>query len=597
MTGRTACLGLLLGALSMAHATGAPPTLPVMQSGRAPAAPIDNTAFAPGPGAGAAPEFSAVLALHAARLATLPAIDRPLQDGRDARLFPGVTLEFFTLGPLLVPVQRGEMVRETAPGATASFWRVIPQIGRVWHDKADGGWSRAAFPIMLVNDTENDAHQGLALFLYRGTEVTPLQFQFVQQSAPYLLGQHFVAWGSTRASVSAGDAAALAERRAAAQRELEQRLPTKPWGELLKQTPPGTLDGFGGPLNPKYMILAALVRGGVLYYQDAPTPYGPYPYPLEMRFGVRSVMKSVGVPLSLLRLTQTYGPWVLTLNIGDYVPGLDPKWKHIRFIDAANMASGFGGTGSLKTQPNDILDGYLDGNYDAWYTAHSHADKLARIDADLKPYPWAPGTVMRYRDQDFYLLGAALDAFLKSVRGPQADIWEMLETEVFAPIGIARAPAVRTREPGGKDGQVWFNAGYYPNVDDLAKIALLYQARGEHAGVQLLNRALTVDLLAARGALQKDGDASVARVLPQNASIDTEFYEMGIHFIPYVGSASHQRFDLPSMNGFGENEVTIFPNGMVSLVFGNAATFKPGEQIKSEQGPQTLRAVDRLAPF
>ena len=35
-------------------------------------------------------------------------------------------------------------------------------------------------------------------------------------------------------------------------------------------------------------------------------------------------------------------------------------------------------------------------------------------------------------------------------------------------------------------------------LDDLAKIALLYQARGAHGGVQTLNRELTADLLAGR---------------------------------------------------------------------------------------------------
>ena len=43
---------------------------------------------------------------------------------------------------------------------------------------------------------------------------------------------------------------------------------------------------------------AALERAGVLYYQESNTPFGPYPYPLEMRFGVRSVTKSVGAPLA-----------------------------------------------------------------------------------------------------------------------------------------------------------------------------------------------------------------------------------------------------------------------------------------------------------
>ena len=65
---------------------------------------------------------------------TKPAIAHPMQDGRDARLFPAVTLEFFTMDGLLVPVQRGEMVRESASAKVPSFWQVIPQIGRVWKE-------------------------------------------------------------------------------------------------------------------------------------------------------------------------------------------------------------------------------------------------------------------------------------------------------------------------------------------------------------------------------------------------------------------------------------------------------------------------------
>ena len=562
-------------------------------AGRAGPAPNPNAAFHPGSDALPAPAFNGILSLQQTPMQTQPEIDRPVQDGRDARLFPAVTLEFFTLGELLVPVQRGEMVGER-PGAKPSFWHVIPQIGRVWREGADGAWSRAAFPIMLVNDTDNDAHQGLATFVYRDAQISSIAVQFVQQSAPYLLGRYFAAWTSVQADFMAGDANALEGRRRAAQAELAARLPAKPLREL--EVHAGALEGFGGPLNPKYLIEAALVRDGVLYYQQASTPYGDYPYPLEMRFGVRSVMKSVGAPLALLRLAEVYGPWVLTLKVGDYVAGLDPKWKRIRFLDAANMSTGFGGTGTFKTNPNDILDGYLDGNYDEWFTARSHADKLAQINANLHPYPWEPGTVVRYRDQDFYLLGAAIDAFLKSMRGPSADIWKMLIEEVFQPIGILHAPAVRTRE-ADRDGQIWFNAGFYPSLDDLAKIALLYQRRGAHEGRQILNRELTADLLAARDANRKDGDSSLTRTPPQGALDRSELYRMGFHFVPYVGSKSHRRYELPTMSGFGENEVTLYPNQMISIVMGNAAKFSPGDQIKSEQGPQTIRAVDRLSPF
>ena len=118
-----------------------------------------NSAFVPGEGALTAPAFSGVLKLSPARMLTLPVLRQPLIQGRDTRIFPRLQLEFFTVGDVLVPVQRGEMVRETGGGAT-SYWRVIPQFGRVWREKGDGEWSRAAFPIMLVNDTENHAHQG-----------------------------------------------------------------------------------------------------------------------------------------------------------------------------------------------------------------------------------------------------------------------------------------------------------------------------------------------------------------------------------------------------------------------------------------------------
>lgn len=173
-----------------------------------------------------------------------------MQDGRDARLFPGVTLELFTDGALLVPVQRGSMIRETQTVTTPSFWSVIPQFGRIWRERGDGDWSRSVVPLNLVNDTDNHAHQGVVTFLCSDGAISNLRMQFVQQTAPYLLKQHFVLWGSARATLAPGDSAAIDARRAASRKELASRLPAKPWAELVKQFPPGTLDGYGGPLYP-----------------------------------------------------------------------------------------------------------------------------------------------------------------------------------------------------------------------------------------------------------------------------------------------------------------------------------------------------------
>ncbi len=443
----------------------------------------------------------------------------------------------------------------------------FPQFGRIWRDPGEEGpWSRAAFPLMLVGDTENHSHQGVATFRYRGREVSELEFQFVQQTAPYLLHQHFIGWGRARMKFAPLAAREAALHRESARAELARRLPHRPWADLIRETATKSLAGFGGPVREQWRVLAALVRDGVIYYQDSSTPCGNYGYPLEMRLGVRSVMKSIGAPLALLRLAQVCGPYVLTLKIGDFVEGLDPKYRAVRFVDAANMATGFGGTGTWQTNPNDPLDGYLDGDYDAWYTAPSHREKLKQISRSLRPYPWAPGTVMRYRDQDFYLLGVAIDRFVKAMRGPGADVWDMLHSEVFEPIGIAQAPLVRTREARNRRGIPWFNAGYYPTLDDLAKIALLYQSRGAYGGEQILHRGLTEDLLAAREALPKRGDLSLGG---KENEAEGELYKMGFHFRPYVG-ARGKRYYLPTMWGAGESEVILYPNGLVSIVIAKA---------------------------
>jgi hypothetical protein len=205
---------------------------------------------------------------------------------------------------------------------------------------------------------------------------------------------------------------------------------------------------------------------------------------------------------------------------------------------------------------------------------------------------------MRYRDQDYYLLGAALDGFLKSVRGPRADLGEMVQAEVLTPIGIHQAPTVRTREAGGRDGIVWCNAGYYPTLDDLAKIALLYQAGGAHGGVQILNRELTADLLAGRDAIVKNADAALGPVSsPLPGSAEDGLYKMGFHYLRYVNAGGKVEY-LPSMHGSGDNEVILYPNRMVSIVMAKASAEVLGpEKTRSDEGPVTIRAVERLAPF
>ena len=63
----------------------------------APAAPLPNAVFLPPAGAMAAGPFSGTLRISQAAMQTIPALASPIVGGRDARLFPAVTLAFFCL--------------------------------------------------------------------------------------------------------------------------------------------------------------------------------------------------------------------------------------------------------------------------------------------------------------------------------------------------------------------------------------------------------------------------------------------------------------------------------------------------------------------
>ena len=94
--------------------------------------------------------------------------------GSDKRLFPEITLELFSFADdtMLGSAETGTMIGEDrGRSGQSSYWRAIPQYGRVWREPGDGDWSRAALPIMLVHDFENVAHQGLLTFVYRDDEL------------------------------------------------------------------------------------------------------------------------------------------------------------------------------------------------------------------------------------------------------------------------------------------------------------------------------------------------------------------------------------------------------------------------------------------
>ncbi|MBS0377130.1 MAG: serine hydrolase [Proteobacteria bacterium] len=519
---------------------------------------IPNSAFTPGTRAGPAhAPFLGTLQLAETRMHTVP-VDfvPPLVLGRDPGLFPAVNLSFFTEGGDLVPYTQ-DVIRSGTSGRGHSYWDLIVQPGRVWSEHGDEGWSRAAFPFALVNSLEGETHNGLATFLYRHGRVSNLRFQIVQQTAPFYIKQVFVAAGLVTARL----AAAPTEEAAALRREYRAgraaAVPISGWEQLSTRASPADLAQFDGAVPTGDIVLSGLDYRGTFYLKGCPSAGGPLPWCDRARFGVWSATKALANETALLRLAQKYGPAVFDLRIADYVPEATTTrgWSGVRFEDAIDMATGIG-NGSLQREPNDALDGYIDASYSRWYEARSTQEKVAALLQDDHAYPWGPGQVARYRDQDMFMLGVAMDRFLKSKEGPAADIWSMLRREVFAPIGIRQAPVNRTLEADGSAGQPLMAYGYYPTVSDMVLIARLYQNRGESGGLQILYAPRIRELLDTR---TQRGLRTGERLSGAETTYFNAFWVTS-----YVARNGCRVF-YPRMIGWGGNIVALMPRGITGI--------------------------------
>lgn len=548
---------------------------------------IENSAFTPGRDAGAAhEEFSGTLHVAESEMRTWPAVfGQPKVLGMNPRLFPEVRIAFLTIDGDLVPATQ-DVIRSGSLGKGGSFWDIIVQPGRVWSEPADHGWSRAAFPFALVHSLEGETHNGLALFLYRGTKISNLRFQIVQQTAPFYVATHFTAAGTARITV---DAAPIANADALARTyraSLADRVPFAGWTELAAKVGAERLQGFDATLPAADGVAAGLDFQGTFYLQYCRSAAGPLPWCDRARFGVWSMTKALATETALLRLAQKYGPAVFDLKIRDYVPAAaqHPAWQAVRFRDAINMATGIG-NGSARRDPNDAGDGYIDATYSKWYEARSANEKVEALLESGGAYPWGPGEVTRYRDQDMFILGVAMDNFLKSREGPTANLWSMLQTEVYEPIGIHYAPTNRTLEPEDRPGHPLMAFGYYPTLGDVVKIARLYQRGGSVAGTQILYRP-AIEALSA---------GASPRGLPtgQKTAAGETTYFNAFWENRYRAAAGCEWY-VPVMEGWGGNLAVLMPRQITAVRLAKS----PENREQAADDPTSIIAtVDRIAPF
>lgn len=546
-------------------------------------APILNDYFMPAENSAKALHvFSGSLILPELTMRTVPPeIEPGIINGKITQLFPGVTIRFFSDEGYLVPVVRDLVEPQDEPRNGRSFWQIQVEPGRVWSEPGDMGLSRASFPFMLTGDVEGDAYNGIATFLFDEHGVSSLRYQVVQQSSPYLIKTWFVAWGHVSVKFRQGEVPGRERLVREFRQELSDRIPWRDWSELEAKYDPAWLSDFDSSIDPALITTSGLILDGLVYVKPSRTPYGDYPYPEEMRHGVWSVTKSMLGMVAMLRMAQKYGDEIFALKIKDYleVAADHDGWDKVTFGDALNMATGIG-AGSNKVDPNNILDGYIVADqdaYDAWYLASGLDEKLTFVFKNPK-HPWGPGVHARYRDRDIFVLSAAMDSLLKSREGGDAHLWRMMTEEVYKPIGIHHMSSKFTTEPEGSQGMPFLGWALFMTVDDIAKVSMLLQDGGWHKGEQILSPTKLAEALY----------QTEIRGLPTGAS--NEFgehsYHMSFWHTPYTTETGFTT-SVAEMHGWGGMLVCLMPNGMTGFRIGNGGT----------RSLEMIDAAHRIRPF
>ncbi len=481
------------------------------------------------------------------------------------QFFPGFSVEFFTYEDYLVPAT-GDILPSTGE---KSYWSIILSPGKAWSEPNDGNMSRASLPFILVSDQLNQAHNGIATFLYDDTEVSSFYFQVVQETASW---RRVDLWGQAPMEYSPAPIKDRDTLAAEFAEELSLQTPIRPWSELEEDYDPSLLSTFNDRFDPREISASGLVMDDTIYLQPCLTRYGEFPCCRYMRHGAFSVTKSMGAAMAMLRLAEKYGVEVFDLKIADYVEvtAQHDGWDDVTFGDALNMATGIGDNPNL--QPITAEEDQP--RFEEFLEARSAQEKLD-VCFSYGNYPWGPGEVVRYNSINTFVLSVAMDNFLKSKEGPEADIWDMVLEEVYEPIGIFHAPMMRTHEPDGSRGIPIFGFGLFPTVDDVAKVTRLLLHGGQHGGEQLLHPDKLAEAL-----YQTDVTG-----LPTGDSNEygEAMYHMSFWSTPYR-AASGDSLLIPYMSGYGGNHVALMPNGLVAFRFTDAHIYGVESMAKVAEG-------------
>ena len=453
---------------------------------------------------------------------------------------PEFNFEFVQTGSHIFPVERGSIA------SSHPEWEYILTPGRVWDENGDSGYSRVALPFALQQKNANCIHNGVMTFLFKDDgSVSDVAYQIAGETCLYY---QVDMWGQLDASYSPGSVNNSATLTAAYQAEVNGRMPVKPLSALAQDYPGTDPSKFSAPSGKDVasLSLVGFVIDGIHYTGGCVSRQGNYPYCESMPVPSYSSAKTVFAGSALMRLERKYSGSFNQI-IGNYVPdcAANGNWDDVTFANALDMA-----TGNYKLSSYMSDEGASHTN--DLFLPEDHASKISYSCTEY-PRKATPGTNWVYHTSDTYILGRAMNQYVKGIEGSGIDIFtDIVLGEVLAPLGVSPTAAFTRRtydavqQPFAGWGLMWLR-------DDVAKIGGLYGSGSQSA----------LD--------QNELDAALQRNAADRGTDPLNDYKYNNGFWAHEISSNLAGCSgdlwLPFMSGYGGISVLLLPNDTVYYYF------------------------------
>lgn len=445
------------------------------------------------------------------------------------KTLPPLNISFVHNGSAIIPVTR-RAIESDHP-----YWEWIVEPGNIW--QRDDGDVQISLPFALMERNANCIHNGLLTFrISPKGQTSSAIYQIGAETCAYL---QFDLWGTTPVDYAVHEVEQSRFVNDAYANELSAQLNINPIESLANADEYGASD----EVAPSSMTLYGYVDGKTHYVGGCETRFGPYPFCDVMDLPSYSWAKSLVGGVGLMRLEKIY-PGVKDALVSDYVSACTrDDWAGVRFEDLLDMSSGVYNSDIYDEDESSL-------EMRDFFVAQSHAEKI-EIACKGFPRQQEPGRRFVYRTADTYILGVAMNAYLRvKTEDTDADFYDDLIVPIWRRLGLSPL-ANDTRRTYDQVRQPFTGWGLVLHRNDIALISNFLQNRGRIKDEPVLDD----EMLAA--ALQKNPED---RGL--GAVIDEQRYQNGF-WAWNAGSSLGCGSDewIPAMSGYGGLSAAFMPNG------------------------------------